>query len=94
VFEVEIRDLAVEDLDGIPANLRARILRAVEARLATEPGRYGERLVQSLQGLWRIRVGDHRVVYEIDERAGKMTVWAIRHRRDVYREILRRWLRG
>jgi len=47
-------------------------------------------LSQSLGGLWKIRVGDYRIVYEIEEK--KVTVWAIRHRTDVYREAERRWL--
>ncbi len=48
----------------------------------TEPTRYGERLRRSLLGLWKIRVGDYRVCYEIEGHT--VTVWAILHRRDVY----------
>ena len=90
-YEVELRPEAVaEDLMKLPANIRARIIRAVESRLATEPTRYGIRLSQSLGGLWKIRVGDYRIVYEIKEHI--VTVWAIRHRKDVYSEAERRWL--
>ena len=89
-YEVELRpDVVGEDLTKIPANIRARIIRAVESRLTTEPTRYGVRLSQSLGGLWKIRVGDYRIVYEIEEE--KVTVWAIRHRKDVYDEATRRW---
>jgi mRNA interferase RelE/StbE len=77
-----------EDLPRIPRNLRGRIFRAIEARLMTEPARYGERLRRSLSGLWKIRVGDYRVCYEIAAQA--VTVWAIRHRRDVYPTVERR----
>lgn len=90
-YEVELRqEVVAEDLAELPANIRARIIRAVESRLATEPRRYGVRLSQSLGGLWKIRVGDYRIVYEIEEK--KVTVWAIRHRKDVYSEPERRWL--
>ncbi|MGD1102627.1 MAG: type II toxin-antitoxin system RelE/ParE family toxin [Terriglobia bacterium] len=34
---------------------------------------------------WRLRVGDFRVVYEIDDKQRKVTVFHIGHRRDVYR---------
>ncbi|MCZ6552198.1 MAG: type II toxin-antitoxin system RelE/ParE family toxin [SAR324 cluster bacterium] len=34
---------------------------------------------------WRIRVGRYRVVYEIDDRGGTITVLHIGHRRDIYR---------
>lgn len=39
-------------------------------------------------GLWKLRVGDYRVCYEIQERT--VTVWAIRNRRDVYTILERR----
>ena len=77
------------DFPNIPRNIRARIIRAIEQRLMTNPTGYGTRLAQSLRGLWKIRVGDYRIVYEIEEKT--VTVWAIRHRNDVYEEIERRW---
>jgi len=90
-YEVEVRpDVVAEDLVELPANIRARIVRAIESRLTTKPTRYGVRLRQSLGGLWKIRGGDYRIVYEIGEK--RVTVWAIRHRQDVYRETERRWL--
>ena len=90
-YEVELRpDVVAEDLVELPASIRARIIRAVESRLTTEPTRYGVRLRQSLGWLWKIRVGDYRIVYEIEEE--KVTVWAIRHRKDVYEEAELRWL--
>ena len=81
-------EVATEDLPRVPRNLRARIIRAVETRLMTEPARYGERLRRSLIGLWKIRVGDYRVCYEIEGHT--VTVWAIRHRRDIYSTLERR----
>jgi mRNA interferase RelE/StbE len=34
---------------------------------------------------WRIRIGDYRIIYEIDERNRQVTVLHVGHRRDVYR---------
>lgn len=88
-YSVVYRPEAVaEDLPRVPRNVRTRILRAIESRLATEPARYGERLRRSLTGLWKLRVGDYRVCYEIHGRT--VTVWAIRNRRDVYAFLERR----
>ena len=90
-YEVELRpDVVVKDLPEPSANIRARIIRAVEGRLTTEPIRYGVRLRQSLGGLWKVRVGDYRIVYEIE--GEKVRVSAIRHLKDVYDEAERRWL--
>ena len=81
-------EAASEDLPRIPRNVQARIMRAIESRLKTEPARYGERLRRSLTGLWKLRVGDYRVCYEIQDRT--VTVWAIRHRRDIHAILERR----
>ena len=92
LYAVEIRDVALEDLGEMPQNIRARILRAIEQRLTTAPTRYGVRLQQSLTGLWKLRVGDCRVVYELE--GARLSVWAIRHRKDVYPVVERRWFRA
>ena len=42
------------------------------------------KLVGALEG-WRIRVGDYRILYQIDDDAQTVTVVRVRHRRDVYR---------
>jgi mRNA interferase RelE/StbE len=34
---------------------------------------------------WRIRIGDYRVVYEIDDDAARVVIVVIAHRRDAYR---------
>jgi mRNA interferase RelE/StbE len=81
-------EAVIEDLPSIPRNVQVRILRAIERRLMTEPTKYGERLRRSLAGLWKLRVGDYRVCYEIHGRT--VTVWAIRNRRDVYATLQRR----
>ena len=88
-WTVEFRDVALEDLRGLPGNIRARVVRAVEQRLGTEPQRYGSRLRRSLTGLWKLRVGDLRVVYVVE--GSRVTVWAVLNRKLVYPEAARRW---
>jgi mRNA interferase RelE/StbE len=88
-FEVLYRpEVLEEDLPDIPRNLEERIFRAIETRLMTEPTRYGTRLRRSLSNLWKLRVGDYRVVYEVEGRS--VRVWAIAHRKGVYAETERR----
>jgi mRNA interferase RelE/StbE len=77
------------DLPSFPRNIQERILRAIEQRLITAPDRFGRRLRRTLLGLWRIRVGDYRVIYEI--RGHDVHIWAIGHRRDAYDEMAKRW---
>lgn len=90
MFEIEFREEVVsEDLPVIPKNLQRRIVRAIETRLTSEPEKYGTRLRQSFAGLWKLRVGDHRIVFEIQP--GRVRIWAIVHRKKAYEEAARRW---
>jgi mRNA interferase RelE/StbE len=81
-------DIQKEDVPKINRDLRDRISRAIESRLTTEPGRYGEPLRGTLKGYWKLRVGDYRVVFKVV----KDEVWilGVIHRREVYDCILRR----
>ena len=88
-YLIEYRPEINDDLDRIPRNVQARIKRAIEQRLETNPIRFGERLRRSLIGLWKLRVGDSRVVYEI--KGLNVTVWMVAHRKDVYEEVGKRW---
>ncbi|MGH2473551.1 MAG: type II toxin-antitoxin system RelE family toxin [Candidatus Limnocylindria bacterium] len=82
--------MRADDLPKIAVEARRRIGRLVEARLGTEPARFGVPLGGSLHGYWKLRVGDYRVVFKIAER----DVWilAVLHRRDVYERASRRSL--
>ncbi len=79
-----------EDLPAINRNLHDRIRRAIEQRLATEPGYYGEPLRHRLKGFWKLRVGDHRVIYRITDR--QVLIIAIGHRKEIYAAVPRRFV--
>jgi mRNA interferase RelE/StbE len=71
----------LERLEGIIAR---RIISRVEA-LATDPRPPGCVKLQGSANLWRIRVGNYRVVYAIDENARVLDIRVVRHRSDAYR---------
>lgn len=53
--------------------------------LLSHPKRAGKPLGQELTGLWSARRGEYRVLYEVDDGDGVVTVLDIAHRRDIYR---------
>jgi mRNA interferase RelE/StbE len=53
--------------------------------LGTDPKPPGRKKMQGRHNEWRVRVGDYRVVYEVDDDARTVTITAVGHRRDVYR---------
>jgi mRNA interferase RelE/StbE len=74
---------AQKELARLPNQVYERIRAAVRA-LAEEPRPTGCRKLSGREG-WRIRVGDFRVLYEIEDAQQTVTVLHVGHRRDVYR---------
>jgi len=85
VYEVYLEQRAQRDLKKLSAEDFDRVIRRIKA-LAKDPRRAGCRKISGSKNDWRIRVGDYRVIYEIDNRAKAIRVMLVRHRRDVYRK--------
>lgn len=83
-YAVTFARSARRELEALEPPIAARVLARVEA-LATDPWPAGVRKLQGAQRLWRIRIGDYRIVYSIDDRQCVVDVVRVRHRRDVYR---------
>ena len=73
-----------KDIPCLPKTMKLRIKTAIEERLMTNPMAVGKPLRYSLQGHRRLRVGDYRIVYQIDTHKPIVTVVAIKHRKDIY----------
>ena len=84
-YRVEyLEGVVKEDIPDLPAAMAPLIRRAIQARLTVDPLAYGKPLRYGLKGRWRLRVGDWRVVYLIDQSRRVVTITAIRHHKDVY----------
>jgi mRNA interferase RelE/StbE len=82
-YAVEVLRSAQKQLERITADHQERLLAALES-LAETPRPDGcTKLVG--RDAWRIRVGDYRVVYEIQDDSRLVTVVVIAHRKDAYR---------
>ena len=75
---------ARRELEALTSPLVGRVFLRIEA-LAIEPRPGGARKLQGTQRLWRIRIGDYRIVYEIDDRRRVVDIVRVRHRREAYR---------
>lgn len=83
-YKVVFARSARRELEGLEATMARRIIGRVEA-LATNPRPPGCVKLLGAADLWRIRIGDYRVVYSIDESARLVDIRVVRHRSDVYR---------
>lgn len=84
MYRVFLERAAEKQLKQFPVKLHNRIVVAIQA-LAKTPRPTGSRKLTGSQNDWRIRVGDYRIVYEIDDDRREVRVNRIRHRREVYR---------
>jgi mRNA interferase RelE/StbE len=85
MYEILIKASAEKEIRRLSHEMRERITSAILS-LRDEPRPLG---VRKLKGRdeegWRIRVGDYRVLYQIDDELRQATIYRVGHRRDVYR---------
>ena len=75
---------ARKELQNLDPQVARRILKQIEA-LVTDPRPSGVVKLEGATDLWRIRIGQWRVVYRISDRERLVDIIAVRHRGDVYR---------
>ncbi len=83
-YRVELTRSAEKDLRRIDKSNIATIYHGVE-RLANDPRPHGVKKLSGADRTYRIRIGDYRVVYEIEDDVLLVLVIRIAHRKDVYR---------
>lgn len=81
-YRIELRPAAVRALKKIDHQDRDRIRGAI-ALLGQDPRPPGARALQGRPGL-RVRVGDYRIIYTVQDDILLVAVIALGHRRDIY----------
>jgi mRNA interferase RelE/StbE len=82
-YALELARSAGRELQRLPAHAITLIARAID-RLQTDPRPRGNQKLVGSESTYRIRVGDYRVIYEIEDAARTVLVTRIRHRKDAY----------
>jgi mRNA interferase RelE/StbE len=83
-YTVRLDTRTCKTLDRLPGDMRGRVMRKLEA-LQEEPRPMGVEKLAGPDDLYRVRVGDWRIVYAIRDRELVVIVIRIGHRREVYR---------
>jgi mRNA interferase RelE/StbE len=86
-WDYSFNESARKQLKKLGAQAQVEILRYLDERVVgdEDPRRFGKGLKADLTGLWRYRVGDYRVLCQIQDYELIVLVVAIGHRREVYR---------
>ena len=85
MHKIELRRRAQRALDRLPENDFNAVLGTLQD-LANMPGPKGVEKIKSA-GLWRVRQGDYRIVYSIEDDQKIVTILRIGHRREIYRSL-------
>ena len=83
-YRIEVKRSANRELEDLELRLASRILAAIEPLSSQPRPRQSRKLVGS-ECSYRLRVGNYRVLYQIDDTKRLIIVVAIGHRREVYR---------
>ena len=85
-WQVKISDKARKELRKLDPQVQRHIFRYLEERIETDedPRRFGKELTSDKSGLWRYRIGDYRIICDIQD--AKLVVLVLRadHRKTVY----------
>lgn len=84
-YKIEFAPRVKDHVKKIGRTWFLRIMESINSKLGTEPEKFGKPLRKSLRGYRRLRVGDYRVIFKIEEE--KVKILAIGHRSIVYRSI-------
>lgn len=84
-YEVHLTGPARRALRNVPPRIAPAIIEFMFGDLAREPRRVGKPLSRDLAGYHGARRGPYRILYRIDDEAGKVYIVHIDHRSDVYR---------
>lgn len=84
IFDIKYHEAVVkEDISKLSSDWKIKIKTAIENKLSRDPEVFGKPLRKSLEGYRKLRVGDYRVIFRIEEKTIK--IFTIQHRSVVYK---------
>lgn len=86
MYRIETASRRVEqEIADLPVGMRERVIQAIR-RLREDPRPRGARkMMGEMRGAWRIRVGDYRIIYDVDDDQRLVVILMVMHRREAYR---------
>jgi len=87
-YRVVYEKRALKSLAKIDKGQQKLILSWIEKNLVNtdDPKKSGKALNGNLKSYWRYRVGDYRIIADIDKNEIKLIIFSIGHRKDVYKD--------
>lgn len=86
LYKIILKPLVEKDLRSLPKSAIGRVVKSLE-KLADNPFPRQSLKLEEGEQLYRLRVGDYRIVYGVNKTAKQLVVQYVRHRREAYRQF-------
>ncbi len=83
MYEIKILPSAQKDLDSLEKNIFERVKTRI-VQLKENPRPLGAIKLTAEEG-YRIRIGDYRILYRLDDKEQKIYLYRVKHRKEAYR---------
>jgi mRNA interferase RelE/StbE len=84
MYRIEFLPSAARSFEKLPLAARRRVARTIDG-LTVNPRPTGAHKLSGAQDIWRLRVGDYRVLYQVADATLLVLIVKLGHRREVYR---------
>ncbi len=84
-YAIVFKPAAIRDLRKLPQDVQRRVAARIDD-LASDPLPHGVEALKGGPDMYRIRVGEHRIIYKRETKALVILVVRVGHRREVYRK--------
>jgi mRNA interferase RelE/StbE len=83
-YTIQFKPLALRQLEKLPRDVQKKLAAKIDT-LRDDPFPAGCKKMAAIPDTWRVRVGDYRVVYQIQQKILLVLVLTVGHRKEVYR---------
>lgn len=85
MFNFELKKKAAKEIEKLPSEIRQRLLKKLKFySLQENPLRFAEKLRDYKFGEYRFRIGDYRVLFDVENR--KIIILKVGHRKEIYQD--------
>ncbi len=83
-YQLKVKQKAAKELAKVRPDVGRRLLQSIES-LASDPRPRQSHKLSESENSYRLRVGEYRVLYQVDDEARLVTIFKVGHRKEVYR---------
>ncbi|MBI4603510.1 MAG: type II toxin-antitoxin system RelE/ParE family toxin [Planctomycetes bacterium] len=85
-YTIDVRPKAARQLEALPPRIQRQVAARIDS-LAVDPRPPGSKKLKGVEELYRLRSGDYRIIYQVQDKRLLVLVLRIADRKDVYWDL-------